>query len=307
MHNIELSCYAGNLDCLKAALNNGADSVYVGGESFGKNTLSDDFTKEDLIDGIKFAHQNNKKVYVTINLMPHNKDFEEFKSFLLELDELKVDALIVSEPGTLILVKQILPDIRVHMGNIANVYNYETANFWFNQGVKRVVMSREISIDEMSDMRLKTDSNLELEAFIHGPIIMSYSGRKLISSYLESKGKNDYSTKKQYNLVEEKRQGQYCPVYEDNGGTIFFSSKDLCMLEYIDKIIKAGITTLTIEARMEDENYVSKVVSIYRKALDRFNENPCEYKCDVEELDELLNATHRKHSTGFYLPEIKEY
>lgn len=302
-HNIELSCYAGNLKSLKAALNNGADSVYVGGESFGKNTISDDFTKEDLIEGIKFAHENNKKVYVTINLLPHNKDFEEFKSFLLELDNLKVDALIVTEPGTLVLVKQVLPNMRVHVGNVANVYNYQTANFWHAQGVKRVVMSRELSINEMSDIRANTDLDLELEAFVHGPIIMSYSGRKLITSYLQSKGKNDYSTKKHYNLVEEKRQGQYCPVYEDNGGTIFFSSRDLCMIEYIDRLIKAGITTLTIEARMEDENYVEKVVSSYRKALDIFEENPFEYKYDKEDLDKLLNATHRKHTTGFYLAD----
>ena len=234
MHKIELICYAGSLACLKAALNSGADSVYVGGESFGRDTLSQEFSREDLIEGIKFAHENNKKVYVTINLLPHNKDFDKFKEFLNDLNEMKVDAVIVSEPGTLITVKQLLPEMKIHLGNVSNVYNYETANFWHNQGADRVVISRELSIKEIEMMRLKTPESLELEAYVHGPIVMSYSGRKLITSYLESKGKDDYSSKKRYNLAEEKRQVQYCPVYEDEAGTIFFASRDLCMIEYVD-------------------------------------------------------------------------
>ena len=196
MHKIELTCYAGSLDCLKAALESGADSVYVGGESFGRDTLSDDFSREDLIEGIKFAHENNKKVYVTINLLPHNKDFKEFKEYLMTLNELKVDAVIVSEPGTLVTVKEILPEMKIHLSNVSNVYNYETANFWHKQGVDRVVISRELSIKEMETMRLNTPESLELEAYVHGPVIMSYSGRKLITSYLESKGKDNYSSKK---------------------------------------------------------------------------------------------------------------
>ena len=157
---------------------------------------------------------------------------------------MKVDAFIVSEPGTLITVKQLLPEMKIHLGNVSNVYNYETANFWHNQGADRVVISRELSIKEIEMMRLKTPESLELEAYVHGPIVMSYSGRKLITSYLESKGKDDYSSKKRYNLAEEKRQGQYCPVYEDEAGTIFFASRDLCMIEYIDKFIRAGVSTL---------------------------------------------------------------
>ncbi len=307
MHKVELTCYAGNLKCLKEAIASGADSVYVGGESFGRDTLSDDFSREDLIEGIKFTHDNNKKIYLTINLLPHNKDFDGFKEFLMELDRLKVDALIVSEPGTLVMVKQILPNIKVHLGNVSNVYNYETANFWYNQGVNRVVISRELSIKEMETMRLKTPDTLELEAFVHGPIIMSYSGRKLITSYLESKGKDDYSPKKRYNLTEEKRKGQYCPVYEDDGGTIFFASRDLCTIEYLDRIIKSGVNTLTIEARMEDENYVREVVSVYREAIDDFYQNNFEYKCSEDMLERLKKATHRKHTTGFYLEEIVNY
>ena len=307
MHKIELICYAGSLACLKAALNSGADSVYVGGESFGRDTLSQEFSREDLIEGIKFAHENNKKVYVTINLLPHNKDFDKFKEFLNDLNEMKVDAVIVSEPGTLITVKQLLPEMKIHLGNVSNVYNYETANFWHNQGADRVVISRELSIKEIEMMRLKTPESLELEAYVHGPIVMSYSGRKLITSYLESKGKENYSSKKRYNLTEEKRQGQYCPVYEGEAGTIFFSSRDLCMIEYVDKFIRAGVSTLTIEARLQDENYINTVVPIYRKAIDDFYNNNFEYNCSEDMLETLKNATTRKHTTGFYLDETVDY
>ena len=307
MHKVELNCYAKNLKCLKAALNSGADSVYVGGESFGRNTLPEEFSKEDLIEGIKFAHENGKKIYMTINLLPHNKDFDGIKEFLMELDELKIDALIVLEPGTLVTVKKILPNMPIHMGSLANVYNYETANFWYDQGVKRVVMSRELSIEEMATMKLNTPEDLQLEAYIHGPIVISYSGRKLITSYLDSKESDTYSHKKAYSLTEEKRPGQYLPVYEDDGGTIFFADRDLCTIEYLDKIIKAGISTLTIDARFEDENYVSEVVSVYKKALDDFYQNNFEYKCTEDMLEKLKNATYRKHTTGFYLDETVDY
>ncbi len=307
MHKIELTCYAGSLTCLKAALESGADSVYVGGESFGRDTLSDEFSREDLIEGIKFAHENGKKIYVTINLLPHNKDFEDFKEYLIELNKLKVDAVIVSEPGTLITVKQILPDMKIHLSNVSNVYNYATANFWHQQGINRVVISRELSIKEMETMRLNTPEDLELEAYVHGPIIMSYSGRKLITSYLESKGKDDYSSKKRYNLTEEKRKGQYSPVYEDEAGTIFFASRDLCMIEYLDRFIRAGVSTLTIEARLNDENYVRDVAPVYRKAIDDFYQNNFEYNCSDDMLEKLKNATHRKHTTGFYLDETIDY
>ena len=307
MHKMELTCYAGSLECLKAALESGADSVYVGGESFGRDTLSDDFSREDLIEGIKFAHENNKKVYVTINLLPHNKDFKEFEAYLKTLDELNVDAVIVSEAGTLITVKQILPEMKIHLSNVSNVYNYETANFWHEQGVDRVVISRELSIKEMETMRLNTPESLELEAYVHGPVIMSYSGRKLITSYLESKGKDNYSSKKKYNLTEEKRQGQYSPVYEDEAGTIFFASRDLCMIEYLDKFIRAGVSTLTIEARLNDEKYVREVVPVYRKAIDDFYNNNFEYNCTEDMLETLKNATPTKHTTGFYLDETIDY
>lgn len=307
MNKIELTCYAGNLSCLKAALNSGADSVYVGGDAFGRNTLSKEFPKEDLIEGIKFAHKNNKRIYLTINLLPHNKDFDNFKEFLVELNELDIDAVIVSEPGTLVTVKQILPNMKIHLSNVSNVYNYETANFWYNQGVDRVVISRELSIKEIETMRLKTQENLELEVYVHGPIIMSYSGRKLITSYLDSKGKDNYSSKTKYNLTEEKRKGQYCPVYEDEAGTIFFASRDLCMIQYIDKFIKAGVTTLTIETRLHDEEYINKVVPIYKNAIDDFYRNNLEYKISEEMLETLKNSTYRKHTTGFYLDEIIDY
>ena len=301
MHKMELTCYAGSLECLKAALESGADSVYVGGESFGRDTLSDDFSREDLIEGIKFAHENNKKVYVTINLLPHNKDFKEFEAYLKTLDELNVDAVIVSEAGTLITVKQILPEMKIHLSNVSNVYNYETANFWHEQGVDRVVISRELSIKEMETMRLNTPESLELEAYVHGPVIMSYSGRKLITSYLESKGKDNYSSKKKYNLTEEKRQGQYSPVYEDEAGTIFFASRDLCMIEYIPELIKCGITSLRIDGKMKDDEYVATAVKAYRKAIDAFYSDPNSWEFNPIWLEDLNKLNNRNLTSGFYL------
>lgn len=307
MQKVELTCYAKNLSCLKEAVNSGVDSVYVGGEAFGINTLSGQFPMEDLIEGIEFAHKNNAKIYVTVNLLPHNRDFEQFKAYLEKLDELKVDALIVSEPGTLVVVKENLPNMKIHMSNVSNVYNYETANFWYKQGINRVVISRELSIGEMETMRFKVPQDLELEAYIHGPIIMSYSGRKLITSYLNSKEIDSYSSEKKYNLTEEKRKGQYCPVYEDERGTIFFASRDLCMIEYLDKLIKTGVNSLTIDARMEDEKYIREVVSVYKKAIDDFYDNNFEYNIDDSMLERLKNATCRKHTTGFYLEETVDY
>lgn len=307
MQKVELTCYAKNLSCLKEAVNSGVDSVYVGGEAFGINTLSNEFPMEDLVEGVEFAHKNDKKIYVTVNLLPHNEDFDKFKSYLEKLDSLEVDALIVSEPGTLVTLKKILPNMKVHMSNVSNVYNYETANFWHKQGINRVVISRELSIKEMETMRLNVASDLELEAYVHGPIIMSYSGRKLITSYLNSKEIDNYSADKKYNLTEEKRKGQYCPVYEDERGTIFFASRDLCMIEFLDRIIRAGVNSLTIDARMEDENYIREVVSVYKKAIDDFYENNFEYKIDSEMLNKLKNATCRKHTTGFYLENAIDY
>ena len=307
MLNLELSSFAKDLEGLKGAIDSGADSVYIGGQTFGMDTLSEKFTLEDLKSGIEYAHERNKKVYVTVSLLPHNNDFIKLEEYLLKLSEMKVDAIILSEPGALEIVKRVLPNMKIHMGILANVYNYETANFWYELGVKRVVISKELGLKDVVDMRKNTPLDLEIEGYVHGGMCMSYSGRRLLSNYMASKEASEYVEEKHYNLVEEKRPGQYCPIYEDDGGTFFYASKDLCMIEFIPELIKAGITTLTIEGNMKSNDYIKSVVKVYRTAIDKFIENPDEWAFDETWLEELKNSDHRKLTTGFYLEENKDY
>lgn len=307
MLNLELSSFAKDLDGLKIVLESGADSVYIGGQTFGMDTISNKFSMEDLKEGINFAHERNKKVYVTISLLPHNNDFVKLEEYLLKLEEINVDGLILCEPGTLEIVKKVVPSMKVHMGIQANIYNYETAKFYYDLGVKRVVMAKELSLKDIIDIRKNAPLNLEIEAFIHGPMVMSYSGRKLLSNYLTSRESDKYDNEKNYNLIEEKRPGKYCPIYEDEGGTIFYASKDLCMIEFIPELIKSGVTTLSIEGNTKSNEYIEQVVKIYRKAIDEFMKNPGNWMFNKEWLEQLQNIDHRDLTTGFYLEENIDY
>lgn len=307
MINLELSSFAKDLDGLKRALESGADSVYIGGETFGMNTISQKFSMEDLKSGIDFAHERNKKVYVTISLLPHNNDFVKLEEYLLKLNEINVDGLILCEPGTLEIVRRVLPDMKIHMGSQANIYNYETAKFYYDLGVRRVVIAKELSLKDIIDIRKNAPIDLEIEAFIHGGMVMSYSGRRLLSNYMTSKEAGTYDQEKHYNLVEEKRPGQYCPIYEDEGGTFFYAAKDLCMIEFIPELIKSGVTTLSIEGNMKSNEYIEAVIKVYRKAIDEFVKNPETWKFDESWLEELQKIDHRDLTTGFYLEENKDY
>ncbi|MEG0856035.1 MAG: peptidase U32 family protein [Terrisporobacter sp.] len=307
MLNIELSSFAKDLEGLKNIINSGADSAFIGGQSFGMDTISKNFTLEDLKEAVSFVHERNKKLYVTISLLPHNNDFDKLEEYLIELDQVGVDALIVSEPGTLEIVKKVIPKMIVHMGSQANVYNYETAKFLHELGVKRVVTAKELGLKDLLDMRKNTPIDLEIEAFVHGGMCMSYSGRRLLSSYMSSKEDVSYEENKNYNLVEEKRPGQFCPIYEDEGGTLFYSSKDLCMIEFIPELIKSGVTTLSIEGNMKSNEYMAAVVKVYRKAIDEFIANPDGWSFKEEWLEELKKASPRILTTGFYLEENKDY
>ena len=307
MINLELSSFAKDLDGLKRALESGADSVYIGGETFGMNTISQKFSMEDLKSGIDFAHERNKKVYVTISLLPHNNDFVKLEEYLLKLNEINVDGLILCEPGTLEIVRRVLPDMKIHMGSQANIYNYETAKFYYDLGVRRVVIAKELSLKDIIDIRKNAPIDLEIEAFIHGGMVMSYSGRRLLSNYMTSKEAGTYDQEKHYNLVEEKRPGQYCPIYEDEGGTFFYAAKDLCIIEFIPELIKSGVTTLSIEGNMKSNEYIEAVIKVYRKAIDEFVKNPETWKFDESWLEELQKIDHRDLTTGFYLEENKDY
>ncbi|WP_270647930.1 peptidase U32 family protein [Paeniclostridium hominis] len=304
MHKIELLSSAKDLNNLKIALESGADAVYIGGDSFGIDAIAKNFSKEDLENGINFAHEKGKKVYIAVNVMPHNEDFDKLQEYLLNLEKLKVDGIIVSDPGVLAIVKETIPKVRVHMGQQANVTNYNSANFWYNQGIKRIIVTSELSFDEINTIRAKTPLDLEIEAFVHGPICISYSGRRLISSYLNGKDNVEYEKdKKRYNLLEEKRQGEYYPVYEDEKGTFFFNSKDLCMLKFIPEFIKSGVTSLKIDGRLQSDEYLETVIKVYREALDKFYENPNEYEFDSKWLENIQSKSHRPLTNGFYTGE----
>ncbi len=311
MHKVELTAPARDLEQLKIALNYGADSVYLGGEVLGMDNLDKNFSKAELIEGVKFAHEKGKKVYVTVNVLPHNDDFKNLDKYLLDLQDANIDAVIIVDPGVLSIVKKIVPNMEVHLGSQANITNFATANFWHNQGVKRVTVARELSFKEMSGLRAKVPFDMDIEAFIHGPICISYSGRRLISNYLNGRdkgnGNEDYSGVLDFNLTEEKRQGEYYPVYEDKRGTFFYNSKDLCMIEFIPELIKSGLSSLKIEGRMKSSYNLASIVKSYRMAIDEFYKNPETWKFDLTWLEEIKKGSSRDFTTGFYLDETIEY
>lgn len=304
MNRVELLAPAGDLERLKIAFEYGADAVYLGGESFGMRTAAKNFTIEEIREGAEFAHERGKRVFVTVNIIPHNEDFIGFEDYVRELHDAGVDALIASDPGVIEVIKKVAPDMEIHLSTQANTTNYHSANFWVKQGVKRVVMARELSFDEIREIRDNTPEHMDIEAFVHGAMCISYSGRCLISNYMTGRDSNRgscaQSCRWKYSLVEEKRPGEYYPVYEDERGTFFFNSKDLCMIGYIPQIIESGIYSLKIEGRMKTAYYVATVVRAYRMAIDAYYNDPEGWKFDPMWLDELKKGSHRHFTTGFY-------
>lgn len=304
MKKVELLAPAGNLEKLKMAILYGADAVYIGGQRFGLRASADNFSLEDMREGLEFAHERNCKVYVTVNIIPHNQDLVGLPEYIKQLDELGVDAVIVSDPGIFNIVRSTAPDMEIHISTQANNTNYMSAKFWYDLGAKRIVVARELSFDEIREMAAMTPKDLDFEAFIHGAMCISYSGRCLLSNYMtgrdSNKGACSHPCRWKYQLVEEKRPGEYYPVYEDERGTYIFNSKDLCMIEHIPELVESGIFSLKIEGRMKSSFYVATVVSAYRKAIDAYMSDPENYRYDPEWLAELSKASHREYTTGFY-------
>jgi putative protease len=305
MEKIELLAPAGDLEKLKMAIIYGADAVYIGGQLFGLRASAKNFSVEDMKTGIKFAHERGKKVYITLNIIPHNDDLEELPEYLKCLQELNVDAVILSDPGTFMYVKECAPDMEVHLSTQANNTNYMSAKFWYKQGIKRVILARELSFKEIKEIRANIPDDLELEAFVHGAMCISYSGRCLLSNYMANRDANKgacaHPCRWQYYLMEEKRPGEYIPVFEDEKGTYFFNSKDLCMIEYIPELIESGLSSLKIEGRMKSAYYVANIVNVYRNAIDTYYENKEAYKYDPNWMIEIKKASHRKFTNGFYM------
>jgi len=304
MKKVELLAPAGNLEKLKMAILFGADAVYIGGQRFGLRASADNFSLEDMKEGLAFAHQRNCKVYVTVNIIPHNEDLVGLPEYIKELDKLGVDAVIVSDPGIFNIVREAAPNMEIHISTQANNTNYLSARFWYDLGAKRIVVARELSINEIKEIVNNTPADMDIEAFVHGAMCISYSGRCLLSNYMTGRDSNrgacSHPCRWKYSLVEEKRPGEYYPVYEDERGTYIFNSKDLCMIEYIPQLIDAGIYSFKIEGRMKSSFYVATVVSAYRKAIDAYMADPENYRFNPEWLVELSKASHREYTTGFY-------
>lgn len=304
MRKIELLSPAGDLNKLKAAISYGADAVYIGGSKFGLRASSKNFDFEEIREGLEFAHTRGKKVYVTCNIIPHNDDLNGLEEYITELYNLGVDALIVSDAGVFMTAKKTCPNLELHISTQSGNTNYANAIFWHEMGAKRIVLARELSFDEIKEIREKIPSDMEIESFVHGAMCISYSGRCLMSSYMThrdaNRGECAHPCRWKYALVEENRPGEYFPIEEDERGTYFFNSKDLCMIEYIPELVKSGITSLKIEGRVKSEYYVATVTRAYRKALDSYIKDPANYVFNLEWLDELKKVSHRHFTTGFY-------
>ncbi len=305
MRKPELLVPASSLEVLKIAVIFGADAVYIGGEAFGLRAKAKNFSHDDMAAGIAFAHEHGVKVYVTVNILAHNYDLEGVREYLYELKELKPDGLIIADPGIFMYAKEICPEIERHISTQANNTNYETYRFWYQLGAKRVVTARELSLEEIREIRAHIPDDMEIETFIHGAMCISYSGRCLLSNYLTGRDANQgactHPCRWKYSIVEEKRPGEYMPVFENERGTYIFNSKDLCMIEHIGDILESGIDSLKIEGRMKTALYVATVARTYRKAIDDYMESPEKYQANMPWYQEQIsNCTYRQFTTGFF-------
>jgi len=301
----ELLIPAGSLEVLKTACTFGADAVYVGGEIFSLRAKAKNFSKEDLIEGIAFAHARGVKVHVTANISAHNYDLAAAEEYFKEMAEIKPDAFIISDPGMFTLAKKYCPDVDIHISTQANNTNYLTYRFWWELGAKRVVAARELSLVETKQIRENIPEEMEIESFIHGAMCMSYSGRCLLSNFLTGRDANrgacTHPCRWKYSIMEETRPGEYFPVYENERGTYIFNSKDLCMIEYIPEMIDAGIDSFKIEGRMKTALYVATVARTYRKAIDDYFESEELYRQNMDWYrSEIAKCTYRQFCTGFY-------
>ena len=305
MRNTELLIPAGSLDVLKTAVVYGADAVYIGGEAFGLRAKAHNFSLEDMKEGVEFAHSRGVKVYVTANILAHNDDLEGVEQYFEELKSVKPDALIISDPGVFAIAKRVLPEMELHVSTQANNTNYGTYLFWYQQGAKRVVSARELSLKEIREIRARIPEDMEIESFMHGAMCISYSGRCLLSNFFTGRDANQgactHPCRWKYSIVEETRPGEYMPVYENERGTYIFNSKDLCMIEHIPELIDAGIDSFKIEGRMKTALYVATVARTYRKAIDDFKKDPELYRQNMEWYkEEIGKCTYRDFTTGFY-------
>ena len=310
MQRIELLAPAGDLEKLKIAIEYGADAVYFGGQMFSLRAGAGGFTKEDMIEGLEFAHERGKKCYMTLNIFAHNEDIKPLTEYLHSIKELPIDAFLISDPGIMALIKDIIPNAEIHLSTQANMTNYATANFWYNMGLKRLVLARELSLAEIEELMKNIPKDLEIEAFVHGAMCISYSGRCLLSNFMadrdSNRGRCAHPCRWKYALQEEKRPGEYYPIEEDERGTYIMNSKDLCMIEHIEDLAKSNIASAKIEGRNKSIFYLAIVIGAYRRAIDAYYEGRYDYAEKEQCLIELSKASHREFTTGFYYEKADE-
>lgn len=303
MKKVELLAPAGSLEKLKVAIDYGADAVYVGGPRLNLRAFADNFDFEELKEGVEYAHERNAKVYLVLNAIPRNFDLKGLPEYVKKCESLNVDGVIAADPGVIAIVKN-NTNLDIHLSTQANAMNYETAKFWYDYGLRRIILARELKLKEVEEFVQNLPEDCEIEVFVHGAMCMAYSGRCLISNYMTSRDSNkgacSQACRYKYYLVEEKRPNEYFPVFEDDSGTYIMNSKDLCMIEHIDDVIKSGVASVKIEGRMKSVFYLAMVVKMYREAIDAYYADPENFKVNPKWIENLGKISHRRYSTGFF-------
>ncbi len=307
---LEVLSPVGDMERLYAALDFGADAVYLGGKMFGMRAASPNFSAETLKLAADEVHKRGKKIYLTCNTLPRNDEVIHFEQFVREAVDANVDALIVNDIGLLAMIKRFAPDMEIHISTQAGIVNFVTASEFYNMGAKRVVLARELSLDEIAEIRAKTPKDLEIEAFVHGAMCVSFSGRCLLSQYIVNRDANRGECAQPcrwgYHLMEEKRENEFYPIFEDEKGSYILNAKDLCMIDHIDKLAKAGVNSFKIEGRAKSAYYVSVVTNAYRMAMDIYKKDPENYKLPQWIHDEVFKVSHRAYCTGFFFGHPKD-
>ncbi|MBR1593058.1 MAG: U32 family peptidase [Ruminococcus sp.] len=313
MTKLEVLAPAGDTERFNAAVNYGADAVYLGRKTFGMRASPMNFDLQQLVSAVNIAHAKGIKVYLTCNILPRNDEIPQFEQFVREAAEAGVDALIVADIGLLMMIKRFAPDMEIHISTQTGIVNYAAANELYNMGAKRVVLARELSLGEIAEIRAKTPKDLDIECFVHGAMCVSFSGRCLLSQYLVHRDANHGECAQPcrwgYYLMEEKRRGEYYPIFEDEKGTYILNAKDMCMIEHIDKLAQAGVYSLKIEGRAKSAYYVTVVTNAYRMAVDEYYKNPDNFTLPDWIRDEVYKVSHRQYSKGFFFgtPENSQY
>lgn len=303
MKKVELLAPAGDLLKLKTAIEYGADAVYLAGKNFGLRTASKNFSNEELVEAVEYCHSRDKKIYVTMNIIPHNEDMVGIEEYVNYLEEIGVDAVIAADVGMVSVIRRITNTLPVHLSTQASVTNYETVNFWYDYGLRRVILARELSLDEIAEIKNKEPSDMELEIFVHGAMCISYSGRCLLSNYMVGRDANlgdcAHACRWKYSLVEEKRPGEYFPIEDGEDGAFILNSKDLCLLDGIDRVLETGVDSVKIEGRVKSQYYVATVIRSYRIAIDAYYNGTFTKELADELIEEIRKASHRDFTSGF--------